>query len=121
MPGLSRPSTSFVTAKTWMPGIAGHDGSKALPSENRAGHRPRVAIWPGARIGGLEKVRQMHVEDGRLLEVDVVARVSHHDQCGGRDVLLHEDAWLQTWPVLVAGHDQSRHGDCLHLVDQVEQ
>ena len=28
---------------------------------------------------------------------------------------------LETGPILVAGHDQRRHGDGLHLVDQVEQ
>ena len=61
------------------------------------------------------------VEGRRLFEIDGVAGVRHHDQCGGRNCPLHEKARLETGPIFVARHDQRRHGDGLHLVHEIEQ
>ena len=63
----------------------------------------------------------MGVERRRILQIDVVAGIRHHDQRRGRNVLLHQDAGLEARPILVPGHDQRWHVDGFHLVDQFEQ
>src|SRR5258708_3608020 len=82
-------------------------------------HRARVALWPFAELDRVEEVVELLVEQRRLLEVDRVAGIRQHDQAGIRDGLLHQEPGLQAQPVLVAGHDQGRRRDSLHLVDTV--
>ena len=80
------------------------DVASVSAAEDRASHRTRIALRPGSGIGCLKELRQVHVEEGRLFQIDVVAAVSHHNQRRGRHILLHQE-WLEAGPVLVTGHD----------------
>jgi len=36
------------------------------------------------------------------------------------DILLHQDARQEAGPILVAGQDQRRNGQAVHVLDQLE-
>src|SRR5665213_313465 len=58
----------------------------------------------------------MTVEGRGFFEIDCVSRIRHHDKPSGSNLTFHEYSWLKAWPILVAGYDQRRGGDGLHLI-----
>ena len=80
---------------------------------SRIGHRPASTCAMNAPDDAIELVR--------VLDVDRVAAVRHHRQCRAGDRLLHQQARRQTRPVLVAGQNQRRQRQRLHLFHQVVQ
>jgi len=55
-------------------------------------------------IGGCEQLGEMRVERRRVLEIDVVAGIRHHDQRRGRDVLLHQHTRLANFTQKAISH-----------------
>ena len=47
--------------------------------------------------------------------------VRHHRQRRAGDRLLHQQSRRQAWPILIAGQDQRRQGQRLHLIHKVVQ
>jgi len=92
-----------------------------LAAQDRRNHRPGIALAPRADIDGMEKIRDVVIEGRRILEIDGVTGVRHDDKSSRRNRPLHQQRRFETRPVLVAGHDQGRHGHRPHLIDEIEQ
>src|SRR5439155_14186191 len=56
---------------------------RSAPAEDRRRQRARIALRPLADIDGVKEIGEMPIEGFRLLEVDEMAGVRHHDQRGG--------------------------------------
>src|SRR5689334_5830190 len=92
-----------------------------LEAQDAARGRARVAQCPAARVDRMEEVEERAVEGVRILEVDGVAGLGQDDEPRARDRALHEEARLEAGLVLVAGDDERRHGEPLHVADELPE
>src|ERR1044071_2527208 len=90
-----------------------------LVAEDPGGERARVARRGAALVDQHEELEQRPVERLGLLDVDGVAGARQHHQAGVRDAALHEQRGLEAGVVLVAGDDERRDADPLHILDQL--
>jgi hypothetical protein len=54
------------------------------------------------------------------LEIDGVSAVRHERERRRPDILLHQDPRQEARPILVAGQNQRRNGQTVHVLDQFE-
>src|SRR4051812_46343099 len=69
----------------------------------------------------MQEIAEGGVERARLFQIDGMAAVLGHPECEGRDGALHEQPWLEAWPILVPGHDESGSSDGLHFLNETVQ